>query len=251
MFPASYLALISAMETQQDPRVNVAERNQNYVAPIGYRSHLLPMLNVKYLITPPRPPQAQLNPDDAARLESRHRSDLEVFLVRDALPRAYAVSDVRRVSNLPEAIAAMLAPEFDPARTAIVETDVPELANGSGSDGTVRMPPPTIHRRDTDHLDVDTDYTGPTLLVISEQFFPGWNAFLDGAPAPLLRVDGVLMGAMVPKGRHRVTLRFQPTSITIGTRITIAAAALMIALWVFDRRRAAARKVPASSPVSS
>ncbi|MFZ5874880.1 MAG: hypothetical protein ACOYXU_00595 [Nitrospirota bacterium] len=251
MFPASYLALISAMEAQQDPRVNVAERNQNYVAPIGYRSHLLPMLNVKYLITPPRPPQAQLHPDDAARLESRHRSDLEVFLVKDALPRAYAVPAVRQVSGLSEATAAMLAPEFDPTRTAIVETDVPELADGSDIGGTVRMTPPTIHRPDTDQLDVDTDYTHPTLLVISEQFFPGWKAFLDGAPAPLLRVDGVLMGTVVPEGRHRVTLRFQPTSITVGSWIATAAAALMIVLWAFDRRRASARKVPASPPVSS
>jgi hypothetical protein len=242
MFPASYFALISAMEAQQVPGVNIAERNQNYVAPIGYRSKLLPMLNIKYLITPPTPPGTQLHPHDAARLETRHRSDLEVFLVKDALPRAYAVSEVRRVRGLSEAIAVMLGPDFDPARAALVDSDVPELNAGSASDSAVPTPI-SVRRPDTDRLDMDADYSRPMLLVISEQFFPGWKAFLDGAPTPLLRANGVLMGIVVPAGRHHVTLQFQPSSIRIGLGVTLAGAMLMILLWVLDRRDNARQRV--------
>jgi hypothetical protein len=236
MYPATYLALISAMERQQDPRVNIAEQNQNYVAPVGYRSKLLPMLNVKYVVAPPRPPQAQMSPDDAALLESRHRSDLEVYRVKDAMPRAYTVPAVRRVGGLSEAIAAMLAPDFDPTRVAVVETDLPELTQRLVPDGPA--PPPTLRRPDSDTLEMDTDLAHPSLLVVSEQFFPGWRAFLDGAPTDLYRANGVLMGTMVPEGRHRVTLQFSPTSITVGFQITLAAVALMIVLWIWDRRRA-------------
>lgn len=250
MFPASYLALISAMETQQNPQSNIGERNQNYVAPVGYRSKLLPMLNVKYLLTPPMPPQARLNLEDAARLESRLRTDLEVFLVKDALPRAYTVPTVRRVGGLSEAIAVMLEPDFDPAHTAVVEAEVPALTDGAALESLTPMPTPIIHRPDTDRLDVDTDLVRPSLLVVSEQFFPGWEASLDGVPTDLLRVNGVLMGTVVPEGRHRVTLRFQPASITTGFRITWATAVLVIVLWLVDRRRASARKNSGSSPVS-
>jgi hypothetical protein len=145
----------------------------------------------------------------------------------------------------------MLGPDFDPAHTAVVEADVPALTDGAAFESMTPMPTPTIHRPDTDRVDVDTDLSRPSLLVVSEQFFPGWKASLDGVPTDLLRVNGVLMGTVVPEGRHRVTLRFQPAAITIGFRIALATLALVILLWVVDRRHASTRKNSDQSPVVS
>ena len=44
------------------------------------------------------------------------------------------------------------------------------------------------------------------MLVFSEVYYPGWQAAIDGAPARLLRADGILMALALPKGRHAVEL---------------------------------------------
>ena len=60
----------------------------------------------------------------------------------------------------------------------------------------------------------------PALLVLSETYYPGWRAWLDGRPAPLGSGDYVLRVAPVPAGAHRMELRFRSTSFLIGLAVT-------------------------------
>ena len=66
---------------------------------------------------------------------------------------------------------------------------------------------------------------GPGLLVLAMSFDPGWRAQVDGAPAPVLRVNDVQMGVPLRAGPHRVTLRHEPRGLQAGT-----ASASLIAL---------------------
>jgi hypothetical protein len=72
---------------------------------------------------------------------------------------------------------------------------------------------------------------GPTLLVVNERFDPDWRATIDGAPAAILPVNGLVRGIVIPKGRHRVHLRYQtPTAVWVGAGLALAgllAAALL------------------------
>jgi hypothetical protein len=60
----------------------------------------------------------------------------------------------------------------------------------------------------------------PALLILSEPYYPGWQATLDGRPAPVLRADYILRAVPVPAGEHTLQLRFQPLSFTIGAIIS-------------------------------
>ena len=80
--------------------------------------------------------------------------------------------------------------------------------------------------------------------VFSEVFYPGWRASLeDGTPVDIFRADWTLRGAVVPAGEHDLTMRFDPPSYTLGTRISRIASVLMYLLllaaaaWIYITKR--------------
>ena len=80
--------------------------------------------------------------------------------------------------------------------------------------------------------------------VFSEVFYPGWTAELeDGSPVDLFRADWTLRGAVVPAGKHSLTMRFDPPSYTRGSRIARIASILMYlslilaGAWIFIAKK--------------
>jgi hypothetical protein len=70
-------------------------------------------------------------------------------------------------------------------------------------------------------LSVHTQSRG--LLVLSEMFYPGWRAAVNGRPAGIYRADVGLRGVIVPPGDSRITLDYTPWSIYLGGLVTLLA----------------------------
>ena len=88
-----------------------------------------------------------------------------------------------------------------------------------------------------EHFSVEVDTPVPALLVISEHFDPGWQATVDGRPAPALEADLAAIGVPVPAGRHAVELRFSPSGLRTGVWVAAAAAAGLLVAAFLGRRR--------------
>jgi len=65
-------------------------------------------------------------------------------------------------------------------------------------------------------------------LVVSENFYPGWRATVDGKPATAERADLSLIGIPLPEGAKKVELNFSSDSYKEGKTITLAALAISI-----------------------
>ena len=63
-------------------------------------------------------------------------------------------------------------------------------------------------------------------LVVSENYYPGWTATVDGRPAEAARADYVLIGVPLPTGAREVTLRFESPPYETGKLLTLLALAL-------------------------
>ncbi|HTA77558.1 MAG TPA: YfhO family protein, partial [bacterium] len=80
-------------------------------------------------------------------------------------------------------------------------------------------------------------YAGPGYVVFNENFAPGWHAWVDGAPQPILRADGLFMAvALSVGGPHQVVFRYEPASFRFGLFISLVSLSLLV-FGVSVRRR--------------
>jgi uncharacterized membrane protein YfhO len=71
--------------------------------------------------------------------------------------------------------------------------------------------------------------------VLSDQWYPGWTATVDGKPAAILRADVALRAVALSPGAHRVRFRYQPRWPLQGLAI-LAFTVAVGAVFAFGRR---------------
>ena len=141
---------------------------------------------------------------------------------------------------------AMLNPQFDPTRVAVLDTN----SRIPAQEITAPPPPLSTPVRVTSYapgviqLSIDSSPPAGSALIVSENYFPGWTATVDGRSAPIDRVDYNLIGVQLPANAKRVELRFNDPAYQRGKAITLLAIIASVALLVFgvvtDRRKSAA-----------
>jgi hypothetical protein len=112
-----------------------------------------------------------------------------------------------------EALRDLAAPDFDPEAAAVVaareiDPELAALANGApramgGCD--------VVDYRDT-RIALRCRADAPALLVVADTAMRGWRAWVDGAPAAIVRANVAMRGvALAPApAPHDVELRFEP-----------------------------------------
>lgn len=102
----------------------------------------------------------------------------------------------------------------------------------------------TVRAYEARRIEVETKAAGRAMLVLSENFFPGWVAEVNSIPAPIHKVNGGLRGIVVPEGTSRVVLRYAPRSVALGAALTLAAflAALLVGLGL--RKQVSSTNLP-------
>ena len=70
-----------------------------------------------------------------------------------------------------------------------------------------------VRRAEPSRMVLDVQGNGAGWVVLSELDYPGWVAQVDGAPAPILRANGMFRALCLPAGARQVELRFEPRSM--------------------------------------
>jgi hypothetical protein len=119
---------------------------------------------------------------------------------------------------------------LDPSHVALVEND-------RRLDGSREPSPARIVETSPNRLVVETDLGAPGLLVLSEIWYPGWKAYDNGEPIPILRTNAILRGVYLDAGSHSIEFGYNPRSVRAGLVISgLAALGLLIALaWAIKR----------------
>jgi hypothetical protein len=210
------------------------------------RSPLLDLASVRFVAVPragARSAPQRLEADPELTLAY---ADQQVFIYENhaALPRVRVVHDAVQVTDESAAVSwareqgasPKHAGELGLDRTVILEPDergqYPLLPAGDGS--------PAEYARITDETDPDTltveaHLDSPGLIVLSDTFYPGWRAWVDGEAASIHPADLLFRAIPVPAGTHVVTLRYQPRSFSAGVVLFLVSAATCGALLVSHR----------------
>jgi hypothetical protein len=158
---------------------------------------------------------------------------LNVYLNRRALPRALVVHRAISAPDHEAAYAALHTPGFDPATAVVVEggeaLDVPP----SGA-AAIRFDAFGLNE-----IQLQVETPADAYLVLSEVWYPGWRATVDGVPAPVLRANYAFRAVRLGPGQHQVRLTFTPRSWRMG--LAISGLTLLI-LVVWGRRQSVHKK---------
>jgi hypothetical protein len=203
--------------------------------PANDRSYqALALLGVGYLLQHPGDP---VLPD----LEPVYEGpDARVYRNPAALPRAFLVAGQTVVGSAEQARETVADPGFPVEATAVVERPVEGLGAGSDSPGEARIADYAAER-----VVVETDADRPALLVLTDNWYPGWKATVDGEEARVERVDYLIRGVPVPAGSHTVELTYEPASWRAGWIVSLLALLTTIVLALVGwRRRGQPRRRP-------
>jgi uncharacterized membrane protein YfhO len=77
-------------------------------------------------------------------------------------------------------------------------------------------------------VSVHTSASADAWLVLSDTYYPGWTATVDGRPASVLRGDVLFRVVAIPGGEHDVQFRFEPASIERGLPVSLGALVLVL-----------------------
>jgi hypothetical protein len=149
-----------------------------------------------------------------------------------AMPRAWLVSEVvsAKSEEVLHAIQSSQLPDgrtFNPSRTALVEEPFTFKAEAWDERATARV----VHLSNT-RMEVHTNSKSPSFLILSDVYYPGWKATIDGNPTHLFQTNYVLRGVMVPRGGHVVRFEFKPKIFYIGAGIS-ALSLLFLMVFLF------------------
>jgi hypothetical protein len=167
-------------------------------------------------------------------------ADGVVYANQAALPRVFVVDHQQTVHDDPAALATVTAPGFDGRGVAVTEAPVPGLAQAHTA------PAPAgagarLERYGAERIVIDATTPHPGLLILTDDFYPGWTATVDGRPAAVRRVDYLLRGVSLPPGHHMVVLRYQPVSWRLGWIVSLIT---LLALLAAATSAAVARRRP-------
>jgi hypothetical protein len=182
---------------------------------------LCDVLNVAYVVT-----SAPLErPGYELVFTAQDGKSGRIYRNRNALRRAFVVDSAvdRRTLSREQLVA------FDPRKTGFLETTAPAL---EPSNATLRF----VDYRSS-RVEIDVTSNRDTMLVLSDNDFPGWRCFIGERESPILRTHLALRAVAVPAGSSRVRFEYAPRSFTLGLWLAAAAAAIGTAVVVASRWR--------------
>ncbi len=166
-----------------------------------------------------------------------------IYELPTALPRAYFVGAAGARPITPDdpvaALAIMQAEQLDYHRTVLLETDSRPWPTAGATllKGEVRQGMVTIEQYRHDRLRIRVVAPETGYLVLSNLWYPGWQAWVDDTATDILPANYALQAVPVAAGEHSVTLRYLPWSFFGPLLLTFGG--LVLSAILLGRQRAA------------
>jgi hypothetical protein len=204
---------------------------------------------------------AKLEGLQGKRKDLLKENTIKLYKNRSPLPRAWIVNDCKLMDS-GAMLSRMTSMDFRPRREVLLEEDPkwtnppsPPITKGTQNQGGRRGPPVQrtndagealsgvpqqvqIKSESNNRLALEVDVAENNLLVLSDTYYPGWKAFMDGKETKIYRADYTFRAIPLNAGTHQVEFVYDPISFKLGAGVTVLGILGCIGMgWVARYRR--------------
>jgi hypothetical protein len=149
------------------------------------------------------------------------------FFVPSGNPRIYAEGN--------SAADKLFTDGFDPAKTIILDEKekqyaeaLPAEPGGPGQDTGIELSHPDVN---SINVKINTKISG--FVVITDNYYPGWKAFIDGKEIRVMKAYGTFKAVYTGMGSHEIRLHYAPQELLPAAAVSMVLLILLIAAALF------------------
>ena len=86
----------------------------------------------------------------------------------------------------------------------------------------------TIRKYKAHEIEIDTNNSKASILILAQTAYPGWQATVDGNPTNIVSSNGLFSAIELDAGNHKVIFQYKPGSWQVGLWTSIT----MLVLWI-------------------
>ena len=183
------------------------------------------LMGVKYMLVEGGPPY----PEYLQVFAGKH---LEIYENPSVLPRAFIVHGAEILPSPQAVLERLLTGDFDPTRAVILEEEPspgPALADPQESD----LYGAEIVTYSPSRIVVNADLKADGFLLLSDTYYPGWQALADGQVTSIYQADYLFRAVALKQGMHVVEFRYRPGSFRVGLTISLVTGGVLCAVLLF------------------
>ncbi len=207
----------------------------------GRHTRLYDMYNVRFVIVRDGTPL-----DDQYTLAYDAPGPLAVYENPDPLPRAWLVPDAKVLPDEAAVLAALNHPSFEPLHTVLLaqqSDNPPSPAATDESTPSSMSEPVSVLAYSPNEIVLAAQAERAGYLVLSEVWFPGWLATVNGEPVPMWRANYTFKALPVPAGDLEIRLWYAPASWRLGLALFGIGFLLLVGLGLWRLLASRERKI--------
>ncbi len=165
-----------------------------------------------------------------------HKLSPILYRLTDNMARAWIVGRLQSVKG--DIIQILSTTKIDPTTSALAPpTDATHFTEPF-SESISR-----IQYLGTNRISINASVSRPSILVLSEAYYPGWRAFINGKEKEIIRLNLLFQGVALEKGSHNVEFIFRPYGFFVFSSISILTCVFIILLWLFSFKKFTHKKL--------
>jgi hypothetical protein len=134
------------------------------------------------------------------------------------LPRAFIVANAKFMENDDRVLQELLV--FDPLSEVVISGKGKDVTGRSVNIGDTKA---SITKYTGNEVEIQTHSETDGFLVLSDLYYPGWQATIDEVDYPIMRANYDFRSLSLPKGDHSVIFKFKPASFKLGLTASLVA----------------------------
>jgi hypothetical protein len=189
-----------------------------------HNSLLLDLLGVKYILT-----AEKLNNRKFSLIYEEKKTPMKIYENKGTFPRAFVVRDWKVVGDERALVSELGSGRFRPYRLALLEEPAPFSPPRPSSPQEDEI---EITRYEASAVDIAARLSTPGLVILTDSYFPGWRAYVDGEEKKIYQVDYILRGVFLNPGKHQVRFIYKPRYFVMGAAVSGISLFIIVIIWL-------------------